>query len=58
MDGTLYDEYEFVIQPYKKISELFFNNEQVFLFLCNRWLEKAVLIMNFFMKYINFSWKN
>ncbi len=41
MDGTLYDEYEFVIQPYKKISELFFNNEQVFLFLCNRWLEKG-----------------
>lgn len=41
MDGTLYDEYEFVIQPYKKISKLFFNDKQVFFFLSNRWLEKG-----------------
>ena len=41
MDGTLYDEYDFIVQPYKKISKLFKKSEEALNFMCFKWLEKG-----------------
>lgn len=41
MDGTLYDEYEFIIQPYSEISKKFLKPAEAFSYICNRWLEKG-----------------
>lgn len=39
MDGTLYDEFDFVVQPYSEISKLLSNDSLNF--MKNRWLEKG-----------------
>lgn len=39
MDGTIYDELEFIIQPYKEISR--FLSPESFNFMINRWIEKG-----------------
>lgn len=39
MDGTLYDEFEFIVQPYKEISKIL--GKDSFVFMKNRWLEKG-----------------
>jgi FMN phosphatase YigB (HAD superfamily) len=41
MDGTLYDEFDFIIQPYKKISELFYLNDAAYSYMLFKWLEKG-----------------
>lgn len=41
MDGTIYDEFEFIVQPYELISNLFVKKDIVFNSMCNRWLEKG-----------------
>ena len=40
MDGTLYDEAEFIIQPYQQIAELLGGHES-YLYMVNRWFEKG-----------------
>jgi FMN phosphatase YigB (HAD superfamily) len=40
MDGTLYDEYEFIKQPYLEISKMF-DEKEVFTYMTNRWIEKG-----------------
>lgn len=39
MDGTLYDEYQFISQVYKEISKLL--EPESFLFMKKRWIEKG-----------------
>lgn len=39
MDGTLYDEYQFIVQPYSQISGIL--NKGAFEFMCHKWLEKG-----------------
>jgi len=42
LDGTLYDEIEFIKQVYKSISEnLFTYNEEIYFFMLKRWVEKG-----------------
>lgn len=41
MDGTLYDEYDFIIQIYSKINKELIQNEEILSFMLNRWLEKG-----------------
>jgi len=41
MDGTLYDEFDFIVQPYIEISNLFFLNDKVYEYMIFRWLEKG-----------------
>ena len=40
MDGTLYDEFDFIMQAYSEISKLFSNNYAKE-YMLNRWLEKG-----------------
>jgi len=39
MDGTLYDEFEFISQVYKEISKI--TGYESYQFMCNRWIEKG-----------------
>lgn len=48
MDGTLYDEFEFIVQPYKLIADLFVKKDIVFNSMCSRWLEKGSSYNNIF----------
>lgn len=41
MDGTLYDEYDFIVQPYEEISKLFKNDLEVFNYMTSRWILKG-----------------
>ena len=41
MDGTLYDEYDFIIQVYTEISELFQNSIEVLRYMSIKWLNKG-----------------
>ncbi len=44
MDGTLYDEFDFIYQVYHKIAKTFSqknNEEEIFQFMLLRWLEKG-----------------
>lgn len=41
MDGTLYDEFNFIVQPYKQIADLFNDSADVFKYMSHRWLEKG-----------------
>ena len=41
MDGTIYDEYDFIVQPYKEISKLFEEQNEAFDYMCFKWLEKG-----------------
>jgi len=39
MDGTLYDEYDFIVQVYKEIATLL--DHDSYNYMCQRWLEKG-----------------
>ena len=39
LDGTLYDELDFIIQPYQLISKLFHKENEVFVFMRSSWLK-------------------
>jgi len=41
MDGTLYDEYEFIEQVYSEINREIINDRKVLSFMLQRWLEKG-----------------
>jgi phosphoglycolate phosphatase-like HAD superfamily hydrolase len=41
MDGTLYDEFDFIKQVYQFINENLINNKDIENFMINRWLEKG-----------------
>lgn len=41
MDGTLYDEFDFIVQAYSKISKLFDDNLLSLDFMLDRWLKKG-----------------
>ena len=41
MDGTLYDEYDFIKQVYSEINKKLIQNESALLFMLNRWIEKG-----------------
>jgi len=41
MDGTLYDEYDFIYQVYSEINYQFIQNEEALSFMLHRWLEKG-----------------
>jgi FMN phosphatase YigB (HAD superfamily) len=41
MDGTLYDEYNFITQAYTEINRQLIQDEAVLLFMCCRWIEKG-----------------
>lgn len=41
MDGTLYDEFDFIVQVYKEISDLFVLHNNVFEHMSLVWLEKG-----------------
>ena len=41
MDGTLYDEYNFITQVYSEINRQLIKDEAVLLFMCHRWIEKG-----------------
>ncbi|PHR70030.1 MAG: hypothetical protein COA66_13650 [Arcobacter sp.] len=41
MDGTLYDEFEFIIQVYTEISSLFIESDKCLSFMLQRWLQKG-----------------
>ena len=41
MDGTLYDEYEFISQVYSEINIRLINDLEVLRFMEKRWLEKG-----------------
>lgn len=41
MDGTLYDEYNFITQVYSEINRQLIQDEAILLFMCHRWIEKG-----------------
>ena len=41
MDGTLYDEYDFIKQVYSEINRKLIQNENILSFMLNRWIEKG-----------------
>ena len=41
LDGTLYDEFNFIIQPYNEISKLFKDSNVIFSYMCEKWLDKG-----------------
>jgi len=41
MDGTLYDEYNFIEQVYSEINKQLIKNDNVLSFMLNRWIEKG-----------------
>ena len=41
MDGTLYDEFDFIKQVYQVINEKLINEKEIEDFMLNRWLEKG-----------------
>ena len=41
MDGTLYDEFDFIKQVYQFINEKLINDKEIEDFMFNRWLEKG-----------------
>lgn len=41
MDGTLYDEYDFIKQAYYEINAKLINDTNILNFMLNRWLEKG-----------------
>lgn len=41
MDGTLYDEYDFIYQVYSEINHQLIQNEEALSFMLHRWLEKG-----------------
>lgn len=52
MDGTLYDEFEFIVQVYKEISKMLKNGS--FEFMCKLWLEKGSSYNKIFEEAFNF----
>ncbi len=59
MDGTLYDEFDFIIQPYTLISDQFVNNEKVLSNMLLRWIEKGSSYNKIFEEtYYSFPLKN
>jgi len=48
MDGTLYDEYDFIKQVYYKINKSLIDDEDILSFMLNRWLEKGSSYPNIF----------
>jgi len=41
MDGTLYDEYDFINQVYSEINRQLIQDEDILSFMLNRWIEKG-----------------
>ena len=41
LDGTLYDEYEFIYQVYSEINKKFLHNQKALEFMLRRWMEKG-----------------
>lgn len=41
MDGTLYDEYDFIVEAYEEIDNKLINNQSILTYMKNRWLEKG-----------------
>jgi putative hydrolase of the HAD superfamily len=42
MDGTLYDEYDFILQVYQEIVKQLMNNSlEILTYMCERWLQKG-----------------
>jgi len=41
MDGTLYDECDFIVQPYRQIANEFIKSDEAFEFMVARWLAKG-----------------
>ena len=41
MDGTLYDEYDFIKQVYSEINSQLIQNNEILLFMNQKWIEKG-----------------